>query len=574
MNPSSAPAAGKTPPGRRISLRLTLVAALCGITVLAGAVLAIGTSTMVRDFMHEELRMRLADVVSVMASQIDVERHGRVATQADEPGEDYIALQTQLREMREKSVNVAYAYTMRRQPDGSTVFVIDSAGNAADLSHVGSPYTDLSPELAAALQAGPGVTVPFVEHALSRDPWGTWLSAFMPLYTADGRQDGVVGIDISAETVEAHQRRYQWVVWSVSIGLVLILLPLSFWMARRIRQPLATLAEEMDKVRRFELDSEVKVSSRITEIQNMSLQLENMKRGLRAFRKYVPNDLVRELIELGVDAEIGGRKEVLTVFFSDIANFTAMSENMPPDTLVRFMSEYLTTMNGSLLRHRATVDKYMGDGVMAFWGAPRPMADHALRACLAALDCQRDLDELSRRWDRQGVTFDCTTRIGIHTGEVVVGNIGSDERMNYTVIGGTVNSASRLEGINKYYGTRILITGDTLSHIAGGQSPDPFLTRLIDKAVLAGKTEAIGIHELVCRTEDATPALRELATRYDEAWALYGQRRFDEAGALFDALRAQYPDDRPAQLMAQRCRDYAVNPPPADWQGEFVFRRK
>lgn len=574
MKPTTAPTPDQTPSSRRISLRVTLVAALCGITVLVGAVLAFGTSTMVRDFMHEELRMRLADVVSVMASQIDAERHSRVTTLADEQGEDYIALQTQLRGMREKSVNIAYAYTMRRQPDGSTVFVIDSAGNPADLSHVGSEYQDLSPELAAALQAGPGVTLPFVERELSQDAWGTWLSAFMPLYTADGRQDGVVGIDISAETVAAHQQRYQLVVWSVSIALVLVLLPLSFWMARRIRQPLATLAEEMDKVRRFDLDSDVQVNSRITEIQDMSRQLDNMKRGLRAFRKYVPNDLVRELIELGVDAEIGGRKEVLTVFFSDIANFTTMSENMPPDTLVRFMSEYLTTMNGSLLRHRATVDKYMGDGVMAFWGAPRPMADHALRACLAALDCQHDLDALGRRWEQQGVSFDCTTRIGIHTGEVVVGNIGSSERMNYTVIGGTVNSASRLEGINKYYGTRILITGDTLVHMSGTQMPGPFLTRLIDKAVLAGKTEAIGIHELLGKTEDATPALHELATRYSEAWARYGQRRFDEAAALFEALRTQYPDDRPTQLMAQRCRDYALNPPAADWQGEFVFRRK
>jgi len=556
-------------PRRRYSLRVTLVAALCGITIAVGAVLAIGTSTMVRDFMHEELRYRLADVVSVMASQIDVERHSQVTTLADESGEDYRSLQKQLREMRESGDNIAYAYTMRRLPDGQTVFVIDAASDSADFSHVGSTYDELTPELAAALQAGPGVTDPFVERELSRDQWGVWLSAFMPLYNADGRQDGIVGIDVSATNVVAHQRQYQFVVWTVLISLVLLMLPVSFWIARRIRQPLATLAQEMEKVRHFDLDSDVRVNSRITEIGNMAEQLENMKRGLRAFRKYVPNDLVRELVELGVDAEIGGRKEVLTIFFSDIANFTTMSENMPPDRVVRFLSEYLTTMNGSLLRHHATVDKYIGDGVMAFWGAPRPMADHALHACLAALDCQRDLDAMAKRWRDAGHGFNCATRIGIHTGEVVVGNIGSNERMNYTVIGGNVNSASRLEGINKYYGTRILITDATLADVQGN-----FLTRRVDLAVLAGNTQAIGIHELIDTAGNASASARDLVTRYAAAFELYMQRRFAEAADAFESLLADHPGDKPAELLAQRCRGYLENPPPAGWQGEHVFLRK
>lgn len=556
------------PVRRHFSLRLTLVAALCGITITVGAVLALGTSTMVGEFMREELRSRLADVVSVMASQVDVERHRQVTTQADESGPHYETLQAKLRQMAKSSPDISSAYTMRLDANGQPVFVVDTLAGES-FSHVGAPYRNATSEMKAALQARPGVTVPFVEHEPATDPWGTWLSAYMPLYTADGRQDGILGIDVSAASVLAHEREYQVVVWTVSTGLVLLLLPGSLWMARRIRQPLATLAQEMDKVRKFELDSQVQVTSRITEIQNMALQLEKMKRGLSAFRRYVPNDLVRELIDLGVDAEIGGRREELTLFFSDIANFTRMSENMPPDRLVRFVSEYLTTMNGGLLRHRATVDKYIGDGVMAFWGAPRPMADHALQACLAALDCQRDLDELTRRWLHEGQEFDCTTRIGIHTGEVVVGNFGTSERMNYTAFGANVNSASRLEGINKYYGTRILITDATLAQVPGA-----FLTRLVDRAVLSGMSGAIGIHELIGKAAEATAAQRDLASQYEAAFELYSARRFEEAASGFEALLTQFPGDKPSELMVKRCRDYAVTPPPPEWHGEHIFMRK
>lgn len=182
---------------------------------------------------------------------------------------------------------------------------------------------------------------------------------------------------------------------------------------------------------------------------------------------------------------------------------------------------------------------------------------------------KRDLDALSRRWVHEGQEFDCTTRIGIHTGEVVVGNFGTPERMNYTAFGANVNSASRLEGINKYYGTRILITDATLAQVPGA-----FLTRLVDRAVLSGMSGAIGIHELIGRAAEASATERELATQYETAFALYSERRFEEAERGFEALLSQFPGDKPAELMVQRCRDYAITPPPPEWTGEHVFMRK
>jgi len=247
------------------------------------------------------------------------------------------------------------------------------------------------------------------------------------------------------------------------LGVLLFLLfavLIGFRLARSISSSLAILCEEVDKVSRLELDSSRVVESRILEVVRIDESVRNMKRGLRSFKKYVPLDLVHQLNALKKEALLEGEKRELSIFFSDIADFTSISERLTPEELVQRLGVYFNGMSRIVLDNAGTLDKYIGDAIMAFWGAPLPRENHASLACASALKCQQYLDRLAIDLAVESHPV-FRTRIGIHTGEVIVGNIGYEERMNYTIIGDAVNLASRLEGLNKFYQTRIIISEDT-----------------------------------------------------------------------------------------------------------------
>ncbi|HSC76294.1 MAG TPA: adenylate/guanylate cyclase domain-containing protein [Pseudomonadales bacterium] len=552
---------------RQFTLRMTLMTAFCGLIVLGGVFLSSVTSIKVADFIREELRMRLNDEVSIAASQINGDLHSHIRQSGDENGATYKQLQTQLQQFRDRGTNLRYVYTMRKQDNGRVTFVVDAESSPETRSHIGEIYTNATPAMMAALEAVSDSKTAFVETEPSVDEFGTWLSAYSPIYTGDGKLDGILGIDVSAESIYQHEHDYKIRVWILCGVVLAMVLPVGFFIAHRIRKPLAQLTVEMEKVRQFDLDGEVQIRTRIREIDSMVTQLENMKRGLRSFRKYVPDDLVRELIELGADAKLGGNKKELTIFFSDIADFTAMSEKMKPEIQVHYLGQYLNVMNAALLGHCATVDKYIGDGVMAFWGAPRPLEDHAVLACRAALMCQAHVNALNDQWHDHGIEYRFHTRIGINTGDVIVGNMGSDERMSYTVIGDNVNLASRLEGINKIYGTSILITEAT--KIKTGKY---FITRLIDRVVMTGKTVPIDIYELV--GEDGSISAGEIRKIrcYEEAYLCYAARRFSQAIVILEELLAGN-SDTPSVVLLKRCRNYLTAPPDDDWNGAYCVLR-
>lgn len=548
------------------TLRFTFVAALCGLTLLTGLLMGLVTSNTVGRFIREEFRRRLADSVNIAASQVDVSLLQGLQTRSDEQTSDYLALQAQLRTIRDRGTDVYFVYAMRLQEDGQVVFVVDAEEDPALVSHIGDVYPDVTPMLLAALTAPAGITTPYVEQDFGSDAWGTWLSAYVPLYNADGSLEAILGMDISAERVLAHERQYKMIVWLVCIVATVVVLPIGLEVARRIRNPLAKLETEMLKVKDFDLDSQVAVHSRITEIDSMADQLGNMKSGLRSFRKYLPADLVRQLLSLGMDARLGGSKKDLTIFMSDIQNFTSISEQLDPDTLIRYLGEYQNVMVSALLKSEATVSQYLGDGLLAFWGAPRPMQDHALRACQAALDCLSAIEELHQKWRVEGAQIVFSTRIGINTGDVIVGNIGSEERMSYSVIGDNVNLASRLETASKLYGTHILISEHTRRLVEG-----QFATRLLDKVVFAGKSIPTNIYELL--DPNLTPDQCQLTEEYERAFDLYTARRFDEAITLLERILNRQPD-QPSLLLLERCQTFLSAPPAADWDGSFSLRSK
>ncbi|MGQ9688765.1 MAG: CHASE2 domain-containing protein [Desulfobaccales bacterium] len=291
------------------------------------------------------------------------------------------------------------------------------------------------------------------------------------------------------------------------------------------------------------------------------------KRWLRhAFSRYVSPSLVETIIAQPNRLELGGEEVETTVLFADLEGFTLLSETMPPQALIKLLNEYFTPMTQIILSHRGTLDKYIGDALMALWGAPVPLPDHALRACWAALEMELTMAGLQKNWHEQGLPL-LTARIGLHTGPVVAGNVGSRERFNYTVLGDTVNLASRLEGVNKAYGTHIILSEDTAKQVK-----DRLLVRELDLVQVKGRSQPVTIFELVggCPPEGPPVWLKYFAA----GLKAYRQRQWEEASrAFWEVLRLQ-PEDPPSQVFLGRCRFFAAAPPPPDWQGVFVLDSK
>ncbi len=290
------------------------------------------------------------------------------------------------------------------------------------------------------------------------------------------------------------------------------------------------------------------------------------KRWLRqAFSRYVSHSLVELITAHPERLRLGGEKVTLTVLFSDLAGFTGISEGLTPEALIQLLNEYFTRMTDIILACQGTLDKYIGDAIMAFWGAPLPLAKPASLACQAALAMQQALGPLREHWQRQGLPA-VSARIGIHTGPAIVGNVGSRERFNYTVMGDTVNLASRLEGVNKIYGTHILLSESTYQQVQ-----TQFLCRELDSVRVKGRTQPVVIYELLGRLEDQA-RFPWLAT-FAAALAAYRQGHWDQAASLFQEVLALCPDDPPALTLHRRVQAYRQQPPP-HWQGVYTLDTK
>ena len=258
---------------------------------------------------------------------------------------------------------------------------------------------------------------------------------------------------------------------------------------------------------------------------------------------------------------MGGEKRRATVYFCDLANFTSVSEKMAPEELVRHLADYFGAFSDDILAAGGTVDKYIGDAIMAFWGCTVPTDNHAAAACVTALRNQAALRSLRERWRAEGKPL-LSARIGLHTGEVVVGNIGSAVRLNYTVMGDVVNLASRLEGLNKYYGTAILVSEQTYREAQEVVRACP-----VDWVAVKGKTAAVQVYELLGLKDEPSKDADELADMAVQALALYRGRKWEGAIHGFEQILRLRPGDGPAELLLARCRIYQENPPGAEWDG-------
>jgi adenylate cyclase len=360
--------------------------------------------------------------------------------------------------------------------------------------------------------------------------------------------------------VEATTRR---LVVGLGVGLM-IFAALSVWLGRYfIAAPLATVAGELRHIENFDLTKVRRHSSRLTEIDALSGTIARMATGLSAFRKYLPADLVRTLVAEGIDAKPGGSNREITILFADIAGFTGLSERLG-DKIVPLLGSYLDLLSNTIGAHGGTVDKFIGDAVMALWGAPADNSDHAFAACKAALACERALRE-ARIFDDYGRPL--RMRIGVNSGKALVGNIGSETRLNYTAIGDTVNLASRLESINKIYGTTVII-GEATRRAAGAR----IFARELDMIAVYGRMEGSAIFELI-GLADENPA-PEWVTEYEAGLRAYRARAFDRANDRFTEAAALRGEDGASALMIERCREFMRVAPAADWAGTTVLDMK
>ncbi|MDR1626838.1 MAG: adenylate/guanylate cyclase domain-containing protein [Spirochaetia bacterium] len=377
-----------------------------------------------------------------------------------------------------------------------------------------------------------------------------------------------LGIIIPENDITGNVRKSLYQVTLVSIGILALIILCSSLLSKAIATPMRVLSEEMSKVRELQLDSDINVNTRFLEILNMQESFDGMRQGLRNFRRYVPSDLVAKLINEEINAEIGGEKRELTMFFSDIAKFTSISEKKDPEDLVRDLCMYFETLSKSIIENKGTIDKYIGDSVMAFWGAPVFSSQHAASACRSAVQIQKTLRSVFRKWENEGKS-PFYTRMGIHTGEVIVGNMGYAERLNYTVIGDHVNVASRLEGINKIYGTKIIASQNTWK-----QCHEQFEFRMLDKISVAGRIGGFTIYELYSEKDDIEKTIRKLFRYYEEGLKFYFEQKWDQAAQYFRTVIKYRPQDTPSKLMHERCVGYKKNPPGRDWNGVYVLSTK
>jgi len=296
---------------------------------------------------------------------------------------------------------------------------------------------------------------------------------------------------------------------------------------------------------------------------------EREKRKIRkTFSQYLSPGVIA-LIEKDPQKYIhpGGEVQDLTVMFSDIRDFTSLSEGLTPDELVNLLNQYLSAMTDILFRNLGTLDKYIGDAIMAFWGSPYPQKDHAECACRCALEMIAGLDELNRKWAEQG-RGPIAIGIGMNTGPVNVGNMGSDKRLAWTVMGDNVNLASRLEGMTKQYRSRVIISESTYTQVAS-----QFVAREVDRIRVKGKHQPVVIFELLAPISEHH-AHATLLSRHNAALDSYRKQNWREAAGKFGELLAAYPDDGPTQVLLQRCLEFTEEPPSPDWDGVYVMKSK
>jgi adenylate cyclase len=456
--------------------------------------------------------------------------------------------------------------------DPHRVFLADGEGRLITRLHSDQAFEDQNGDLRAKANGLPeemraALAHPALSRVSSENPVGfgrfeiggrAFLVSALNLRGAQGWR---VGIVVPEDHYLGAFRQIRMMLLLVSLSAGGVLLFLGILALRSVRGSLARMVASAARMREFDF-APLPATAPFRDLAEVMTDLEQAKTALRAMGKYVPINLVRQLYRARKEPTLGGELRDISLMFTDIQDFTTLSERLPPDTLARALGRYFAVMTAAIHAAGGTVDKYIGDSVMALWNAPEAQQDHATRACSAALACLEATGRLMSSPDWAELP-PFRTRFGLHRDNVMVGHFGAPDRLSYTALGDGVNLASRLEGLNKTYGTTILAS-QAIRESAG----DAFAFRLLDIVAVKGKSQGVQVYELIGAGPLAA-SQQERVKAYERALEAYQQRRFADALSL---LAGQ--GDQPSQVLGERCRRFQRAPPPEGWNGLFVADSK
>jgi len=482
---------------QRCHIRLTTLygsAVLLTLAVMAGVFYKLGVDAAITG-----LQQRLLATTTSLASAIDGDAMAAIPLDSDTLTPLHQALLARFEEVARHDPDIETIYVLRptRQPTRLR-FLVDFAKDG-DTAGPGEAYE--ASELPIMLK---GFVAPAVEDEPYADQWGLTLSGYAPITNSEGRSVGLVGVDVQIVEIAALRRQVLTVV-AVAFGLAFMLLGLaSILVARSVRKPLTKLIDGTEAIARGELTTRLDMR-RSDEFGVMARHFDSMAEALQdrefvreTFGRYVSKDVASLLLDQRVHAELDGEERVVTVLISDIRGYTSISERLPPVQVVDMLNRYLSAMNEVIDDYKGCVIEFLGDAILAVFGAPNYLPDHSERAVRCALSMRQRLVELNQEWRQSGLSqywqdggeAGLSERIGIHTGPVVAGNLGGNTRVKYSVIGDSVNVAARLEAMNKELDTDILVSEQVYT-----QLPAELLGQFRDRGVhqIKGRQQSVRV---------------------------------------------------------------------------------
>lgn len=422
----------------------------------------------------ESLQRRLGSLSTSLAQTIDADEIARIPVSASEPTPLHQQLAKQFTALADRDPDIESIYILRPSAVPTQLhFFVDYAKSGEQASPGEAYSAEDTPILLK------GFLRPAIEDQPYADEFGVTLSAYAPLLTRDGKSIGLVGVDVKSELLEKMQSRVFYICAGILLLALCVIAMVSFVVARSIREPLGRLILATGAVAQGNLDVRLHLNRR-DEFGLLGKHFDRMAEELKErqlirdlFGRYLSEDVARSLLARNANIELGGHEVVVTVLFCDLKNYTTISEQLSPLQMVSMINQYLGVMNIVIDRHDGCVIEFLGDGILAVFGAPHAVPEHAERGVRCALEMRAALDQLNEQWVEEGIAerwidlgiprIEC--RIGLHTGPVVAGNLGSHTRMKYAVIGDTVNVAARLENLNKEFGTSILLSEEVKSRL-------------------------------------------------------------------------------------------------------------
>lgn len=418
-----------------------------------------------REILFRRIQSQVLSIATTGAAAVNGDLLGQIQTRQDENTSAYARIRKSLRDIRDanrrQDVHVRFVYAMRRIGENPSqwVYVVDAEEDGSSRSHTGDPVNFVSEAGQQALRLDQS----YVESSFSRDAFGTWLSANSPIHDTRGRPVGLLGVDIAADEVVAQLRRLlRTGLIATGIGVASSLI-LAVLIAHLANSPLEKIRAGVQRIGEGDWDTRVEVHSRdefgavARAVNEMAVALRDREMLKGALTRYVSRDVAEGVLADRALPSLRGERREITVLIADIRNFTALTESVSPEELVRFLNLFLGRMIDVIFGHRGTLDKFLGDGLLAIFGAPLDDPEHHKMAVQAGIAMVKAMDDLGAEM-KERLGIEVRIGVAVHTGHAIVGNIGSDQRMEYTAIGDAVNVTSRIEALNKEYQTNLLAT--------------------------------------------------------------------------------------------------------------------